>query len=626
MVPNAMSYQGVLTDANGNDVAPGAPENRNIEFRIYDAAAGGAVLWAEAQTVTVFKGNFSVILGNGTAIGAPSGAAAFAAVFTNATTPNLYFGITPQGGAEFAPRQQLLASAYALRARQAESVNATAQANGLPSQFNWLQANNLTVNGHTKIAGGNVLELGAGNSNKAPSAGQIVYQGFSNGLDIVGAGATVPERRITLFAEGGTEFKGPINFSGRFGQAVNLNDANNGLGVQNATVYTRSFENFAWFRRGAHSDGSLDAGPGGQRLAFLSAGGFNLDAGVFTGNGSGLTNISANALPNNFNYLGINGNNNLEFGRGVAGKQVSAGRIGYQSFSSGLDIVGAGTSGSNREIKLWSEGGLFITGPIFAESSMSVGGTITQTAHRPWVQSFGNHQVGSQDWTTYFRTAVGSSNTQGSFAWYRGGTHASGERAAGGGTALAFLDGNGLFLANGLTTTGSVFSNSRVIATGGVEIRSPGRPNWELVHQGGSGGDRLIYYFNGGVRLLVEATGSQNVGSDAKLKRDILPVVDGLDAVMKLRPTSYHYKTEDPGANRSYGFIAQEVQTVLPDLVSNMDADTLGLTYDGFIPVTIRAIQEQQTQIETLHTENAALQDRVSALEAKLEALLKRIP
>ncbi len=58
--------------------------------------------------------------------------------------------------------------------------------------------------------------------------------------------------------------------------------------------------------------------------------------------------------------LTINGNasipttNTLEFGKTVAGKETNAGKIGYQTFTSGaLDIIGAGTGSGNRIVKLW---------------------------------------------------------------------------------------------------------------------------------------------------------------------------------------------------------------------------------------------------------------------------------
>ncbi len=71
--------------------------------------------------------------------------------------------------------------------------------------------------------------------------------------------------------------------------------------------------------------------------------------------------------------LHINGNqkiegvNTLEFGSGIAGKDIHAGKIGYQTFTANtLDIVGAGALANFRRIKLWAEGGAVVNGPVFA--------------------------------------------------------------------------------------------------------------------------------------------------------------------------------------------------------------------------------------------------------------------
>jgi hypothetical protein len=63
--------------------------------------------------------------------------------------------------------------------------------------------------------------------------------------------------------------------------------------------------------------------------------------------------------------LQINGTNTLELGAGIS-KDTQAGKIGYQTFSSALDIVGAGTSPTNRQVKIWAEGGLTSTGVVSA--------------------------------------------------------------------------------------------------------------------------------------------------------------------------------------------------------------------------------------------------------------------
>jgi hypothetical protein len=70
--------------------------------------------------------------------------------------------------------------------------------------------------------------------------------------------------------------------------------------------------------------------------------------------------------------IGIFGNNALEFGYSIVGKEASAGKIGYGIFTANtLDIVGAGNSYSNRKVKVWAEGGSEITG------SLAINGEIT---------------------------------------------------------------------------------------------------------------------------------------------------------------------------------------------------------------------------------------------------------
>ena len=437
MVPSAMNYQGVLTDASGNPVAPTTPENRNVEFRLFNAASGGTALWGEAQTVTVFKGNFSVILGSGTAIGVPSGPASFASVFTNAASADLFFGITPQGGAEFAPRQKLLASAFALRAKTAETVNATAQAAGVPSQFNWLSARNLTIDGHTKINGSNVLEFGVGIPDRVSSAGQIGYNVFNTpGLSIVGGAENGAARKLTLWAEGGTSIRGPITLP-FFGQSISLGDSFNGLGVQQLGTYQRAFANFAWFTGGVHSDVALNPG-GGTRLATLNGSGFNLESGRFTGDGGGLTNVP---IPSTVNNLSLNGTINKN-GHGPFISSFGEGHVfGSQSFTTyertarnfawylggSHNDAELNAGGGTRLMTLTSNGLEMNTGGLsLPASSLSFGSRLGQHINL-WGNEFG---LGIQTSAMYFRIPA-----NGAFNWYAGGTHS--DTNAGGGAQIA---------------------------------------------------------------------------------------------------------------------------------------------------------------------------------------------
>lgn len=65
--PGLIDYQGFVSDDQGNPLAPTEPTLYKMEFRIWDQIGNGTLIWSEAQTVTVSKGQFSVRLGEGTA-------------------------------------------------------------------------------------------------------------------------------------------------------------------------------------------------------------------------------------------------------------------------------------------------------------------------------------------------------------------------------------------------------------------------------------------------------------------------------------------------------------------------------------------------------------------------------
>jgi hypothetical protein len=86
-----------------------------------------------------------------------------------------------------------------------------------------------------------------------------------------------------------------------------------------------------------------------------------------------------------------------------------------------------------------------------------------------------------------------------------------------------------------------------------------------------------------------------------------------LAKVLKLRPKSYVFK-DARDADRSIGFIAQEVAELFPQLVEGDPSGEgiLSLDYSGFAVLAIKAIQEQQEIIEKLS-------QRLSELELLLE-------
>lgn len=90
--------------------------------------------------------------------------------------------------------------------------------------------------------------------------------------------------------------------------------------------------------------------------------------------------------------------------------------------------------------------------------------------------------------------------------------------------------------------------------------------------------------------------------SDRNLKRDISPLSANLDALLRLKPSSYAWKSDPDDTHRSYGFIAQDVQDVLPELVSHTMEGDLALDYTGFIPVIVGGVQELEARVATIES------------------------
>jgi hypothetical protein len=86
-----------------------------------------------------------------------------------------------------------------------------------------------------------------------------------------------------------------------------------------------------------------------------------------------------------------------------------------------------------------------------------------------------------------------------------------------------------------------------------------------------------------------------NSTSDLNLKYNVETVENALDTVNSLRGVSFNWKEDD---RKSYGVIAQELEKVLPDLVSNGEIKTVN--YNGIIGVLIEAVKELKKEIEEL--------------------------
>ena len=344
--PDLMSYQGYLVDVNGVALATNLPANYPVNFRIYDASTAGNILWSELQVVTVDKGNFSVILGQGSGV---SGEAypALSTVFSGATTSDRYLGITVTIGGTamiISPRLRLLPSPYAFAASKAMSLDAQGvnRLGGNPLFFNTASDLNnglgyASVFGGVSIGGpalfgssGGVLGTVANATNQTPA---LVWN--SSGNVGIGTGANSIGARLEV-ANGGIRIDG--NNTLEFGGGVAKDTANP---PANGTIAYKKYS----------------AG-----LDILGAGVSNTDRQITLFGNGGINMVGPVQMSSGG---GVSGNNALEFGQGVAGKDSAAGKIGYGTFSGdSLDIVGAGTSIATRKIHFFNDGGATFAGYI----------------------------------------------------------------------------------------------------------------------------------------------------------------------------------------------------------------------------------------------------------------------
>ncbi len=119
-------------------------------------------------------------------------------------------------------------------------------------------------------------------------------------------------------------------------------------------------------------------------------------------------------------------------------------------------------------------------------------------------------------------------------------------------------------------------------------------------------------YLNGNF----SGSGTNSYSSDMKLKKNITEISGALDIVSRLKPSTYSFRTGEFGdmylpEGKHYGVIAQELQKVLPELVSKQTftgtkdnkVDYLAVNYNELIPILIKAVQEQQAEIDQLKNE-----------------------
>jgi len=142
--------------------------------------------------------------------------------------------------------------------------------------------------------------------------------------------------------------------------------------------------------------------------------------------------------------------------------------------------------------------------------------------------------------------------------------------------------------------------------------------------------------------FIQKTSGNYFSGSDARLKHDVQTLSGLLDRVLQMRPVSYRFNSSPDSASPVLGFIAQEVEPLFPEVVTEHEG-TKGLAYSALVPVAVGAIQELHQKLEAenkrseakshksearmqqLEDENAELRRSVEELKTLVNALAHKV-
>lgn len=116
-------------------------------------------------------------------------------------------------------------------------------------------------------------------------------------------------------------------------------------------------------------------------------------------------------------------------------------------------------------------------------------------------------------------------------------------------------------------------------------------------------------------------------GSDRRLKHDIETLSGSSDVIRQLRPVQFRWNNSSLIDPQGYGFIAQEVENILPDLVktSNDSMFTKLINYNEFIPFIIASLQDILHQLDKILSKQSEIIHRQEEIERRLDTLEKSL-
>jgi len=188
----------------------------------------------------------------------------------------------------------------------------------------------------------------------------------------------------------------------------------------------------------------------------------------------------------------------------------------------------------------------------------------------------------------------------------------------------------------GMTLNGNINTGSSNIGVGGGRVLFPNTsspyagisitsssgyalfdfPSGQGIYfRNGYGGSNVVSISSAGAIIAAGTITANGTPSDIRLKHDIKPIVSGLGVVNALNPVSFNWnEPEKHLTDHDYGFIAQEVEKILPDLVPTLSDGFKSIRERGLLPFIVAAIKEENKEIEDLKLQIKDLKEQIPIL------------
>ena len=297
-------------------------------------------------------------------------------------------------------------------------------------------------------------------------------------------------------------------------------------------------------------------------------------------------------------YSNTTANNNSAFGA----LSLYSNTTGSENTAVGREALQANTTGYENTFIGYQSGDTITTGVQNTGIGYKAGGAATTGASNTYL----GHGSGSAITTGNQNTILGRFSGNGGGLDIRTSNNQI-VLSDGTGNPRIRVDSTGNAYINTTNDMGGILNVSRQdgIAIGNADDQT----YYRRLYGAGTGANMELRFWNGSNEGVLNSSGSWVNASDVSLKENIVDTSYGLASVLALQPRDYTMKQ---GGNSEVGFVAQEMETVVPEVVNtstNPDGiEIKGIAYGQLTAVLTKAIQEQQATI-------TALTDRITALE-----------